>query len=186
MGLIEAHENLLLRIEPASADLSLIFDSQSGTKYQFQVSTNLTNWTDFGTVIPGDDSSKTQMVSTAGRQMGFYRVQATATSTGPAPSDTEFSNMVVGNTVLGYFFVSATRFDWYGETGDWDYSKTDGTTGKLVFTYDEDGNNPAVYREEVVLTFQTSTQGTYRYSEFYNGSEYAGSVSTGPFDLNNL
>jgi hypothetical protein len=39
----------------------------------------------------------------------------------------------------------------------------------VVFTYDEDGNNPQVYREEVILTFSTATSGSYRYSEF-NGA----------------
>jgi len=136
-------------------------------------------------VISGDGSSKTQAVSTAGQRMSFYRIKATATSTGLAPSDTEFTALVVGKTVLDYSFLNATRFNWFGELGNWDYSKIDSTTGKLVFTYDEDGNNPAIYREEFILTFQTSTQGTFRYSEFNFGFEDPGSVSTGPFDFSN-
>jgi hypothetical protein len=182
-GTLKTPADLMLQFESTGNDLRLLFNSQAGTNYQFQVSTNLSSWADLGTVIAGDGSSKTQVVSTAGQRMSFFRIQATATSTGPAPSDTEFTAVVVGKNVLGYSFLNATRFNWFGELGNWDYTKTGSTTGKLVFTYDEDGNNPAIYREEVVLTFQTSTQGTFRYSEFNFGVEDTGSVSTGPFDL---
>ena len=185
VGAMEAPANLMLRFEPAGADLRLIFDSQTGTNYQFQVSTNLSSWTDWGTVITGDGLSKTQVVSTTSQRVEFFRVRGTQTSAGPAPSDAEFTAVVVGKIILGYSFQNATRFSWFGELGNWDYTRTDSTTGLLVFTYDSDGNNPAVYREEVVLTFQTSTQGTFRYSEYNFGFEDAGSVSTGTFDLIN-
>jgi len=185
VGAMESSANLVLRFEPAGANLRLMVDSQPGTNYQLQVTTNLSSWTDLGTLITGDGLTKTQLVSTAGQRMAFFRVRATTTAAGPAPSDAEFTTVVVGKTVLGYSFLNATRFNWFGELGNWDYTRTDSTTGKLVFTYDEDSNNPAIYREEVILTFQTSTQGTFRYSEFNFGVEDANSVSTGTFDLVN-
>jgi hypothetical protein len=185
VGAMEAPASLLLRFEPAGVNLRLIFDSQTGTNYQVQISTNLSGWTDLGTVITGDGLSKTQVVSTAGQRLAFFRVRGTQTSAGPAPSDAEFTAVVVGKIILGYSFQNATRFSWFGELGNWDYTRIDSMTGKLIFTYDEDGNNLAIYREEVVLTFQTPTQGTYRYSEFNFGVEDAGSVATGMFDFNN-
>jgi len=175
--------DLVLRFEPAGAYLYLSFDSQTATDYQFQTSTNLSTWSDFEAVIPGDGSSKTQVVATAGQPMAYFRLQATQTSPGLAPSAAEYSELVVGQTILGYTYVDPTRFRWFGEWGDWNYTKTGSNTGKLVFTYDEDGNDPAFYREEIVLTFQTRTQGTFRYSEFNFGVEAPGSVWTGPFDL---
>lgn len=175
--------DLVLRCEPAGAYLYLFFDSQTATNYQLQTSTNFSTWTDSGTVIIGDGSSKTQVVSIAGQPMAFLRLQATPTSPDLAPSAAEFTQLVVGQAVLGYTFVDPSRFHWFEEWGDWHYTKTGATTGKLVFTYDEDDNNPALYREEIVLTFQTRTLGTFRYSEFNLGVELPGSVSTGPFDL---
>ena len=182
-GARETAADLVLRFEPAGHDLRLIFDSQTETNYQFQVSTNLSNWADLGTPITGDGLSKTQVVSTASQWMAFFRVRGSQASAGTAPADAEFTQAVVGRTVLGYTFLNATRFIWFGESGNWDYTKTGSTTGKLIFTYDEDGNNPALYREEIILTFQSPTQGTFRYSEFNFGVEHPGSVSTGSFDL---
>jgi hypothetical protein len=183
VGAMKVKSALILQCQPAGANLRLIFNSQTGTNYQFEVSTNLANWADWETLITGDGLSKTQTVSTVGQPMAFFRVRASQASAGTAPSDAEFTALVIGKTRFYYTFEDATHFHWQTETGHWDYTKTSGSTGKLVVTYDEDGNNPAVYREEIVLTFQTSTQGTYRYSEFYSGVEYPGSVSTGPFDL---
>lgn len=182
-GAMETAADLMLRFQPAGNDLRLFFDSQTGTNYQFQVSTNLSNWADLGAVITGDGLSKTQVVSSADQRMAFFRVRGTQTSGVTAPSDAEFTQVVIGKTVLGYTFLNATRFNWFGELGNWDYTKTGSTTGKLVFTYDGDGNNPSIYREEVILTFQNPTQGTFRYSEFNFGVEVSSSVSTGPFDL---
>jgi hypothetical protein len=183
MGATAMAGTLTLKYEPAGPDLRLIVDSQTGTNYQFQASTNLNDWSDLGNAIVGDGLTLTQIVSTAVHSKAFFRVRAWQAAGGPAPSDTEFTQAVVGKTLLGYQFVSATRFVWVSEWGNWDYTRINNTTGKLVFTYDEDSNDPEVYREECLLTFVTSTTGTFRYSEFNYGFEDSGSVATGPFDL---
>lgn len=178
-----APASLMLRVEPAGGNLRLIFDSLPGTNYQFQISTNLATWMDWGEIIPGDGFSKTQLVSSVSQPMACFRLRAKEATLSTAPSDAEFTALVVGKTILGYAFLNSTRFDWSGELGNWDYSRTDNSTGKLVFTYDVDGNNPAIYREEIILTFQTNTQGTFRFSVYQFGVEDPGSLSTGPFDL---
>jgi hypothetical protein len=174
---------LIVQLERSGNDISLAFDSQAGTNYQLQVSTNLSQWDDRGAVIAGDGGSKTQLVSNLGQPQAFFRIKASQPAADLAPSVAEFTAVVVGKSVLSYSFLSATRFSWSGETGNWTYTKTGNNTARLVLTYDSDGNNPAAYREEVLMTFQTSTQGYYRYSEFYSNIEYAGSVSNGTFDL---
>ena len=69
------------------------------------------------------------------------------------------------------------------DCGNWSYEKIGPDTALIVFTYDEDDNNPQVYREEAVLTFASPNSGSYRYSEIWNGMEDPGSVSTAPFNL---
>ena len=50
-----------------------------------------------------------------------------------------------------------------------------------MLTYDEDGNDPAVYREEIVLTFTSPLAGTYLYYEYtFDRRTY---TSWGPFNL---
>jgi hypothetical protein len=184
VGTMEVRSALMLQCQPAGDHLRLILNSQTGTNYQFQVSTNLTSWNDLGTLITGDGLSRTQTVSTVGQEMAFFRVRASQVSAGIAPTKTEFTALVIGKTLFTYTFVDATRFNWSGEPGNWVYATTSASTGKLVFTYDADGNNPATYREEIVMTFQTATQGTFRYSEFSGNVEDSGSVQTGrPFNL---
>ncbi len=174
---------LVLQCQPAGENLLVIWNSQPQTNYQFQISTDLTNWTDLGATVTGDGLSKTQTVSTVEPPMAFFRVRASQASAGLAPADAEFTALVSGKMLFQYVFLSATRFSWSGEPGNWDYAKTSDNAGKLVLTYDEDGNNAAVYREEIVLTFQTPTQGTYRYSEFPFGVEDPASITTGDFNL---
>ena len=186
VGAMEVKSALILQCQPAGDQLHLILNSQTGTNYQFQVSTNLTTWEDLGTTITGDGLSKTQTVTTVGQPMAFFRVRASQASTGTAPTEAEFTALVIGKTLFTYTFANATRFNWSGEPGNWDYAKTSASSGKLVFTYDEDGNHPAIYREEIAMTFETVTQGTYRYSEFNFDFEDAGSVRTGVFNLTAL
>lgn len=183
VGAMEVKSALILQCHLAGDQLHLILNSQTGTNYQFQVSTNLTTWEDLGTTITGDGLSRTQTVSTVGQPMAFFRISASQISVGTAPTDAEFTALVIGKTLFTYTFVNATRFNWFGEPGNWDYVATGPSSGKLVFTYDEDGNNPAVYREEIAMVFETVTQGTYRYSEFSGNIENSGSVGTGPFNL---
>lgn len=183
VGTMEVRSALMLQCQPAGDHLRLILNSQTGTNYLFQVSTNLTTWNDLGTLITGDGLSRTQNVSTVGQPMAFFRVSASQASAVTAPTDAEFTALVIGKTLFTYTFVDTTRFNWSGEPGNWVYTKTSASNGKLVLTYDEDGNNPAIYREEIVMTFQTATQGTFRYSEFSGNVEDSRSVRTGPFNL---
>jgi hypothetical protein len=114
---MEVSSALMLQCEPAGDHLRLILNSQTGTNYQFQVSTNLTTWDDLGTVLTGDGLSRTQTVSTVGQPMAFFRVRASQASAGTAPSDAEFTALVIGKTLFTYTFVDATRFNWSGELG---------------------------------------------------------------------
>lgn len=84
-------------------------------------------------------------------------------------------------TINDTTFISATRFNWQGEPGNWSYQQMSGTVGKITQTYDEDDNNPAIYREETVLTFTSTTTGTYLYREFDGGAQYF--QTTGNFDF---
>jgi len=83
-----------------------------------------------------------------------------------APSVETMTALLPGQRVEGTSFTSATRFDWYGQQGDWSYVRTSTNVGTLTQTYDEDGNDPNVYREVVTLTFLTATTGTYVYREY--------------------
>jgi hypothetical protein len=93
-----------------------------------------------------------------------------------SPTPAQMTARLMGMTWGSYVFKGATRFEWSGSPGNWSYQKTGRNTGLLVFTYDEDNNDPQIYREEVRLTFTSATSGTYRYSEYYHGQEYAPSV----------
>jgi len=83
---------------------------------------------------------------------------------------------LVGRTWEGYVFNSPTSFDWEspGHTGNWLYEKTGRQTGLLVFTYDKDGNDPQVYREQMTLTFNREGRGMALYSEYLNGVKRSG------------
>jgi hypothetical protein len=83
-----------------------------------------------------------------------------------APSVETMTALLPGQRVEGTSFTSATRFDFYGEQGNWSYNRTSTNVGSLTQTYDEDGNDPDVYREVVTLTFLTATTGTYVYRQY--------------------
>jgi hypothetical protein len=93
-----------------------------------------------------------------------------------APSSSEFAALVVGGYLANtdYFITSANRFSWFGENGNWSYVRTGANTATLTYTYDEDANNPNIYREEALLTFTTASTGTYNYGE-YNSNVLDGS-----------
>lgn len=189
-GAMELSATPILQCEPVGNNLRLIFTSQTGTNYQLQVSTNLLIWEDSGGLITGNGLSQTQTVSTLNQPMAFFRVRATQTSADVAPSTAEFTALVVEKMLFDYSMLSPTRFSYVDNTGtfpgNWTYTKTSGDQATLVFTYDDGNNDPTAYREEILLTFQTPTQGSYRYSEYYSNFEYLPSVSTGQFDLSNL
>jgi len=170
-----------LELGAAGGEMFLRFDLPSGVTVQAQQSKDLLAWTDVGETVTGTDQVEEVRLSRDADGAVFFRLQEV--QAGLAPTPEEFEQQIVGTTLAGYVFTSATRFDWFGETGNWSYSKTGPDEGLLVFTYDEDNNNPAAYREEIVLTFGTPTAGTFRYSEYYSGFEDPTSVTTGPFAL---
>jgi hypothetical protein len=98
-----------------------------------------------------------------------------------APSAETVATLLPGEVINGASFTSSTRFNWNGELGNWSYVRSSPNIGYITQTYDEDDNDPNIYREETVLTFFTATTGIYVYSE-YEGNELIFSES-GPFDF---
>ena len=86
--------DLILRSKRAGEELHLMFDSHAGTNYQFRVSTNLSHWENFGSVIPGDDLTITQAVSTIDRGAALFRLEASQSAVGVSPSEAEFISLV--------------------------------------------------------------------------------------------
>ena len=105
-------------------------------------------------------------------------------SIGVAPSKEAFNNLVVGRQFFDFAMISPTRFIWEGEGGDWTYEKTGPSTGRLVFTYDEDGNNRSIYFEQADFSFDDSVSGNFVYSEWSNQTK--GDSLEGPFSLEDL
>lgn len=81
----------------------------------------------------------------------------------------------------GTLFTSETRFDWNGELGNWSYERVSADVGKITQTYDEDGNDPNTYREELVLNFTAERSGSFNYYEYTNNQETES--SSGGFGL---
>ena len=163
--------------------LRLTHATVSGMQYELQRSDDLLTWEPLSAGTPGDGSPIEHEVGEANGGSGFFRVLVTEAPGGWAPTPAEAVALLVGTEFEGYQFLSATRFNWFGEGGNWSYSQTGPNSGLLVFTYDEDGNNPAVWREEVWLTFTAPGLGTYVYKEFDGGAETYSSPPQ-PFNLN--
>jgi hypothetical protein len=156
----------------------------AGSTYELQQSADLSDWQGAGPAKAGDGQTAIHEIELPTAGARFFRLSITGTPVGNAPTETEAVALFVGTTLGdGYNFSSSTRFDWRGEDGDWSYEKTGPDTALLVFTYDEDGNDPGLYREEVLLTFATPTSGSYRYSEYNRGVENPWSVGVAPFSL---
>jgi hypothetical protein len=165
------------------AQLRLDFPTEIGKLYEIEMSQNLQDWGPPTWSGAGDGQGAAYEVSMEAAPLGFFRLVVRESSSGFAPEGSVMSEALVGVTWQGYEFQSPTRFDWMGEGGNWSYQKTGPDEGLLIFTYDEDGNNPGVYREEVVLVFETASSGTYRYSEYVGGIEDPGSVAGGSMDF---
>jgi hypothetical protein len=181
--LVRSQETTLL-VEAGDGVIWITHTTAAGMDYVLQMSANLVEWEATGPAKHGDGLLARQEVATSGVGQAFFRLVVTETVADLAPTEAEAMELFVGTTWGdGYFFDSPTRFNWRGEPGDWSYSKTGPDTALIVFTYDEDGNHPGIYREEVRLTFSTPTSGTYRYSEFYGGTEDPSSISHEPFSF---
>ncbi|NDV61598.1 hypothetical protein G0Q06_03965 [Puniceicoccales bacterium CK1056] len=104
-------------------------------------------------------------------QLSLFGILALAASSAAqlAPSEGTVAASLPGQSIGGTQFLSATRFDWFGEPGNWSYTRLSQNVGLLTQTYDDGGNNPASYREETELTFLTEISGTYAYREYVGG-----------------
>jgi hypothetical protein len=171
--------DVLLQWGLSPAGLTLRFDLEPGVSGRLERSTDLAEWVETGGPIVGGSAIEEVELGALTGGGDFYRLRVDAAELAPSPA--QFEAMIVGTLFSGYRFTSPTRFDWNGEAGDWAYSKTGPDTGVLVLTYDEDGNDPSRYREEMVLTFSSPTAGSYRYSEYWMGTEIPSSVGTGSF-----
>jgi hypothetical protein len=150
--------------------------------YELWGSTNLASLAWEGPLATVSGSNTTQQVTapTAGQPMRYFQVRGFEM----APEPADFHAQMVGTTLPGTltYLDSATRHTYDGtEPGDWSYTKTGLDSAKLVFTYDEDGNDPAVYREEIILFYTGKDTGSSRYSEFNSDVEDPGSVATDTF-----
>ena len=85
------------------------------------------------------------------------------------PSSEMVTALLPGLTINETFYTSATRFNWNGLLGNWSYESAAPNVGILTQTFDEDGNNPNVYRDESILIFDSATTGRYVYSEYVDG-----------------
>ena len=84
-----------------------------------------------------------------------------------APESGLLAELLVGNTYLDITFDSSTRFTFGGdEPGNWSFAYPDSNTVVLTFLYDEGGNDPGFYRDEVTLSFNGTKDVPYAYREF--------------------
>ncbi len=170
-----------LSLELGDGVVRLSHETIAGNTYALEQSADLDDWQSAGPAKAGDGQTAIHEIELPTAGARFFRLSITG---GNAPTETVAMALFVGTTLGGgYNFSTSTRFDWRGEDGNWSYEKTGPDTALLVFTYDEDGNNPELYREEVVLTFTTPKSGSYRYSEYNRGTENPRSVSVSPFSL---
>lgn len=89
-----------------------------------------------------------------------------------APPSGLLEELLVGQTYLGYTFISSTRFTFAGsEPGNWSFTYPDDDTVTLTFTYDEDLNNPTTFREEVDLNFNGTKDVPFQYRQFDGNSQ---------------
>ncbi len=101
------------------------------------------------------------------------------TSNSFAPESGILDELLVGQTHLQYTFVNSTRFTFAGsEPGNWSSAYLDDDRILITFTYDEDLNNPSVYREEITLNFNGTKDVPFDYREFDGGSQTGSSNGT--------
>jgi hypothetical protein len=176
-------QEVRLGVSFVGVQLRLDFPTAPGKVYDIVMSTNLRDWGLPTWSRVGDGQVATHDVSMEEASIRFFRLMVRDSGSGHAPQPSAMSEALVGVTWQGYRFQSPTRFDWGGENGNWSYQKTGADEGLLTFTYDEDDNDPQVYREEVVLVFETASSGAYRYSEYVWGIEDPGSVVGSSIDF---
>ena len=91
-----------------------------------------------------------------------------------APGDLIF-DLLAGGPYQEYDFISRTRFIFGGnEPGNYAVSRPSDDQVVLTLTYDEDGNNPAVFREVFTLTFNGSEDVPVFFESFENNFRTVG------------
>ena len=92
-------------------------------------------------------------------------------------------DLLAGGPYLNFDFTSRSRFVFDGdEPGNYTVSRPNDDQVLLTFTFDEDGNNPAIYREEVTVTFN-GTATVPVFVEIYEGNSLTVSQSAGTIQL---
>jgi len=170
-----------ISLDPSGVRISYL--TEQGVVYRLERSTNFLSWDTAGPLRQGTGLMLTEDPILPVEPLGFFRVVSQAASTNLSPSPAAMAGILVNTSWRGYTFDDTNRFHWSNEPGNWTYTKTGPDTGLIVFTYDEDANNPAIYREEVVLTFVTQASGTARYSEWIGNVERPTSIRTFSFNF---
>ena len=92
-------------------------------------------------------------------------------------------DLLAGGPYLNYDFISTDRFVFGGdEPGNYTVLRLNDDQITLICTYDEDGNNPSVYREEISLTFNGNANVPV-FVEIYEGNSLTVSQSAGTVRL---
>ncbi|MCP5524284.1 MAG: hypothetical protein H7A46_22335 [Verrucomicrobiales bacterium] len=155
VSLLLPAEALEVTISQSAEGVIISYPTQSGCFYEVWASTSLEpgGWTGPHHTSLGDGSPETRPFPTDGLAVRFFQVREFEL----APSPAEFAAFVDGKNILNNCASADNRFFFDGvsgpEPGNWGYSKTGKGTGLLVLTFDEDANNPAIYREEIGLVF---------------------------------
>lgn len=155
-----------LTISHSPGQVTLGYLAETGRCYEVWATTDLDSdtWTGPIETRIGTGNEEAVPISTAGFDRRFFQLRISDL----APGAVDFQNQVVGGMLAdtNYRMTSATRFSWFGQTGDWTYTKNDADSATIIFTYDAYANSPAIYREEISLTFTGKGTGTYDYCEY--------------------
>jgi len=158
-----------LRLNYDGLALQVSYETVEGKTYVLHTSHDLIDWEETGLSKNGDGLTAVHEVGPAEAVPKFFRLIVRDAVSEWAPSLSEMAEILVGSVQFSYSFTSPTRFAWNNEPGEWRYEKTGPNAGLIVLSYDEDGNDPGVYREELVLTFNSALAGDYLYYEYSYG-----------------
>ncbi len=66
-----------------------------------------------------------------------FLLSAVSSSAQFAPSEETAAANLPGQSIGGTQFLTTTRFDWFGETGNWSYTRLSANLGRITQTYDD-------------------------------------------------
>ncbi|MGJ8698303.1 MAG: hypothetical protein ACSHYF_18440 [Verrucomicrobiaceae bacterium] len=98
-----------------------------------------------------------------------------------APEEFTIEELFAGKAFFGgqYRFTSFTRWIWNNsEPGNWSFTYLDENRVSVLLTYDDEANNPAFYREEIVLSFNGTSTVPYTFAEYDSGALINSSTGT--------